>query len=507
MKPLKQPKTKATIEFGDFQTPTSLALKAAMVARRMGFSPTTILEPSCGKGAFVEASAVAFPNAKKIIGADVNQEYLEGARESVTPRQQIEWRHADFFRTDWGSILSESDNPLLIVGNPPWVTSSVLGGLQSTNLPDKKNLNGLSGIAAITGKSNFDISEWMLLRYLDWLQNRTGGLAVLCKTSVARKILLRIWKQKYPLKSAKIYKIDALENFGAAVDACFFVAEKEKASVSAFSCDLFDTLDSSAPSRKWAFHDGHIVQDDEAYQRQRELLGPETRYIWRSGVKHDCSKIMELVPIGTSYVNGEKELVEIEETHLFPMLKSSDVGNGRSRPRAMMLITQAVIGEETGHIEHSSPKTWKYLKNHADSFDRRGSSIYRGKPRFSIFGVGPYSFAPWKIAISGFYKKLLFTKIGPVDGKPVMMDDTIYFLACGSEGEADFLLKALTSSDASEFYRSMINWDEKRPVTAEVLKRLSIEKLAMRLGLSEDYARYTAMMLNAPLFSYQRNAA
>jgi hypothetical protein len=87
------------------------------------------------------------------------------------------------------------------------------------------------------------------------------------------------------------------------------------------------------------------------------------------------------------------------------------------------------------------------------------------------------------------------------------MDDTIYFLACGSEGEADFLLKALTSSDASEFYRSMINWDEKRPVTAEVLKRLSIEKLAMRLGLSEDYARYTAMMLNAPLFSYQRNAA
>ena len=81
-------------------------------------------------------------------------------------------------------------------------------------------------------------------------------------------------------------------------------------------------------------------------------------------------------------------------------------------PNRWMLVTQTCVGEETSTIRERAPRTWAYLEAHGAALDRRGSSIYRGRPRFSIFGVGEYTFAPWKVAISGFYKRLAFKVVG-----------------------------------------------------------------------------------------------
>ena len=156
-----------------------------------------------------------------------------------------------------------------------------------------------------------------------------------------------------------------------------------------------------------------------------------------------------------------------------------------------MVVTQQVVGQDTEHIKSIAPKTWKYLERHAALLRKRGRSIYKNRPAFSIFGVGPYTFAPWKVAISGFYKKLHFVKIGPVNGKPVIFDDTIYFLPCWSEEEASFVQGLLRSREVEAFFDSMIDWDEKRPITAEILKRLSIQKLAATVGREQDYFRFT----------------
>jgi hypothetical protein len=158
-----------------------------------------------------------------------------------------------------------------------------------------------------------------------------------------------------------------------------------------------------------------------------------------------------------------------------------------------MLVTQQRVGEDTSYLRVKAPRTWSYLKHHTALLDKRGSIIYKNKPAFSVFGVGPYSFAPWKVAISGFYKKLHFVKVGPVNGKPVVFDDTIYFLPCQSEEEAEFIEGLLRSEAAQAFLHSMIHWDEKRPVTIEILKRLNIQKLAAMLGHEEDYFRFTQL--------------
>ena len=210
-------------------------------------------------------------------------------------------------------------------------------------------------------------------------------------------------------------------------------------------------------------------------------------YIWRSGIKHDCTKVMELKTVDGTLCNGFGEIVDIEDNYIFPLLKSSDISNGRINSRGFMLVTQQTIGEDTTKIRTKAPKTWTYLESYASLLQKRSSSIYRNKPAFSIFGVGDYSFTSWKIAISGFYKKINFTKVGPVSQRPAVFDDTVYFLSRSNEEEAEFLFSLLNSEVAREFYRSMIFWADKRPITIELLKRLSIEKLAIYLGKGKDY--------------------
>ncbi|MFM7384465.1 MAG: hypothetical protein ACKO1W_15655, partial [Microcystaceae cyanobacterium] len=119
------------------------------------------------------------------------------------------------------------------------------------------------------------------------------------------------------------------------------------------------------------------------------------------------------------------------------------------------------------------------------------SSIYKNKPPYSIFGVGEYSFKKWKIAISGLYKRLNFWLIKPIDDKPVMLDDTVNFLSFNTEQEANFILSLLMSQPSLEFLESMIFWDEKRPITIDILKRLSLKAVAKEIGLLERYMELT----------------
>jgi len=139
---------------------------------------------------------------------------------------------------------------------------------------------------------------------------------------------------------------------------------------------------------------------------------------------------------------------------------------------------------------HRAPKTWSYLNGHSAFLDRRASSIYKNRSRFSIFGVGTYSFAPWKVAISGFYKKLVFNLVGRFEEKPIMLDDTSYFMPCNSKQEAECLAYLLNSSIAREFFQSFIFWDAKRPITIGLLRRLNLSAVAHELEVEEIMAQY-----------------
>lgn len=435
-----------------------------------------MIEPTCGVGSFVEASALSFPSVKKIIGVEVNQDYLdelENRKKQFNQSEKIELLQGDFFTFNWKSLLDD-EGCALILGNFPWVTNSQQGAIGGENLPIKMNFQNRNGFDAMTGKSNFDISEWMLIQVANWFRNRHGYLAMLVKTSVARKFINHLHKEKIGLARSAIYTIDAKKYFDVSVEACLLFCEFEP-QFRNYDYDIYESLESEN-SQRVGHRNGMTVRDLDTFERLSKYYG-HAPIKWRSGIKHDCSDVMELQKNGESYINGFDEIVDIEPTYLYPLLKGSDVANNRiDKTNRYVLVTQKVVGEPTKPIKMLAPKTWEYLESHSKYLDERKSRIYQDHPRFSIFGVGSYTFAPYKIAICGLYKKLEFRLIGLLEEKPVIFDDTVYFLSFDTKEDAEKTLNILTSKVAIDFYSSLIFWDEKRPIKSSVLNSFDLSQ-------------------------------
>ena len=56
-----QGKTKIQAEFGDFQTPKALAKGICALLVDRGLHPAGVLEPTCGRGAFLDAATRTNP--------------------------------------------------------------------------------------------------------------------------------------------------------------------------------------------------------------------------------------------------------------------------------------------------------------------------------------------------------------------------------------------------------------------------------------------------------------
>ena len=488
--------TRARVERGDWQTPRALCDEVldcvlARTARRS--APATVLEPTCGQGTFLVSAASRLPGAK-LVGYEINVDYTREARRALAGHGRKRIVTRDFFDVDWKRELAVMPGPLLVLGNPPWVTSAQLGALGSANAPRKENRAGLRGLDAVTGKSNFDVSEWMLVRLLEALAGRDATIALLCKSAVARRVIETVAARDLDVMPVGLWRVDAARHFDASVSAVLFVAET-RAQVSSRS----RARASSARNAVWPVHgelgasrssraakpeaalgvvDGVLVADADRYARTRHLAGacsPE----WRSGLKHDCARVMELARTSAAlpWRNGLGEVVDVEEELVHPLLKSSDIANARTTPSRAMIVTQRTLGEDTAALRRRAPRAWRYLTRHRAIFDARKSSIYERQPPFAMFGVGGYSFAPWKVAISGLYKRSTFTVVGPHDGRPVVLDDTCYFLAFDDEAQARRAADALRSEAASDFFAARIFWDAKRPVTKGILQALDLQAL------------------------------
>ena len=168
----------------------------------------------------------------------------------------------------------------------------------------------------------------------------------------------------------------------------------------------------------------------------------------------------------------------LEPDLVFPLLKGSDVANGRLTAQRRVLVPQRFLGQSTSLLAHQFPQAFSYLMSHEQTLRARKSSIYKHQPPFSVFGVGDYTFAPWKVAICGLYKRLAFQLVGPQADKPVVFDDTCYFLPFDDEASARAMFAVYTSPEAQRYFQSRIFWDSKRPISKSILQSLDPYTLA-----------------------------
>lgn len=449
-----------------------------------------MLEPTCGRGNFLRGLLESPAPPLEIQAVELQSDHFEAAGkildESSATRVLV--RKANLFDLNLGRDLRWRDTgSLLVIGNPPWVTNSELGVLGSANLPEKTNIKNFSGIEALTGSSNFDIAEYIWLKLIRELADERPTIALLCKTAVARNLLRFASRADLPIVHASLRKIDAKKWFGASVEACLFRLEVGPGE-RRYEVDVFSDLCATEPEAKMGFVNGQLVADISAHKRSAfaDGISPVT---WRQGLKHDAASVMELNRDASGHLmNKLGEVVDVESEHVYPLLKSTDLFH-QARSEKYAIVTQKKLGDDTSQLRWTAPRLWAYLETHAEAFAKRKSTIYRNKPAFSMFGIGDYSFSPYKVGVSGLHKTFKFRAIGPVLGKPVMLDDTGYFVACHSFQQAILLSSLLNDPLCLELIDAMSFVGSKRPITKKLLQRIDLRALLKQTSKRELLTR------------------
>ena len=487
-RPVSEADKRNNREWGDFQTPSGLAAQVCNYLAEMGVSPKIIIEPTYGTGNFIRAALKSFVGTELVYGVEIQEKYewhlkvvllldaLQGHRVSA----EIELHQGDIFTYCFPPhILKAKD--VLIVGNPPWVTIAELSALNASNLPAKKNIKALKGMDAMTGKSNFDIGEFVLLRMLDLFSEQRGRLAMLCKNAVIKNVVEILPKRQFRVSNIRAFQIDAGREFDVGVEASLFVMDMG-VSNSAFTCQVAALDKPYCVTRRFGWLDEKFVSDIEGYQSISELDG-KSPLVWRQGLKHDCARVMELNTQDGRLVNGNKEVVDVEDEQVYWLLKSSDLRSFEvEQARKKVIVTQHRLGADTSNLQKDAPKLWEYLVRNSEYFERRRSRIYRGKSRFSIFGIGEYAFKKYKVAISGLYKEPWFSLVPPIENRPVMLDDTCYFLGFDTYPDALFTASLLNSPTIKQFIKSIVFSDAKRPYTKAALMRIDLAQAASQFS-------------------------
>lgn len=479
-------------EYGDFQTNQILAQKVVDYTFSKSSDFEFVLEPTCGKGNFLLAAIKKSKKLKKVVGVEIYQpyvwetkfkilDYFISVKENTKP--EIDIIHANAFEFSYEDLAKSTQNlKTLIIGNPPWVTNSELGSIDSKNLPQKSNFKKHSGFEAITGKGNFDIGEYISLIMLRCFDRHNGAFAFLIKNSVVKNLIHDQKQNKFRIGQTENLNIDSKKEFNVSVNACLFLThlncEPE------LTCTAFDFYTKDKLTT-FGWYKDKFVYSVQDYDKSSVVDGKST-FVWRSGVKHDCSKVMELEQVNGHFKNSLGEEINLENNLTYGLLKSSDLKEDKTNSyRKLTIITQKKIGQETKYIKDKYPLTYNYLTSHKEYFDKRKSSIYKDKPSFSIFGIGDYSFAPYKIAISGLYKSTHFTLVSPSNSKPIMLDDTCYFIGFENLKMAEIAHYLVNSELVQKFLKSIIFSDSKRSINKDTLMRIDFARAFESTGYEQ----------------------
>jgi len=155
----------------------------------------------------------------------------------------------------------------------------------------------------------------------------------------------------------------------------------------------------------------------------------------------------------------------IEPDLLYPLLRGRDVRRWKAQPSAWILITHLpgmglkAIPEKEMQTDY--PRTYGYLKRFEEVLreraafkryftrkDKNGRIVETG-PFYSMFDVGTYTFAPWKVVWPNIASALNAAVVASSEGKVVVPQHIVTLVACETEDEAHYICALINSSSAN----------------------------------------------------------
>jgi len=175
-----------------------------------------------------------------------------------------------------------------------------------------------------------------------------------------------------------------------------------------------------------------------------ELLGREGSYV---RVRNLPGRGTRSVPEVTSPI--EPELV-------YPLVRWADVAPYRAVPSAHLLLVQDVHsrrGLDESILDRDFPRTRAYLEPFREVLVARAAwrRYQQSAPFYSMYNVGPYTVAPWKVVWRRMARRITAARLGPVEDpilglRPAVVQETCVQIAVDSPEEADYLAAMLNSA-------------------------------------------------------------
>lgn len=163
--------------------------------------------------------------------------------------------------------------------------------------------------------------------------------------------------------------------------------------------------------------------------------------------------IENLHDVGKIKVN--KVQMPVEADLIYALLRGRDTRRWLANPSAWIILpqdTDARTGIPEAEFRRKFNKAYDYFILYEDALRQRSGfrKYFRlTDPFYSVYNVGPYTMAPWKVVWREQSARIQTAVVGPQqDGAVVVPDHKLMLVACGGAKEAYYLAALLNSSPA-----------------------------------------------------------
>jgi SAM-dependent methyltransferase len=402
----------------------------------------------------------------------------------------------------WARVVKNAFMPLFlepfdyVVGNPPWINWESLPPAyreRSAPLWQEYGLFVHSGMDTILGKGKKDLSTLMTYVVADRYLKPGGKLAFVITQSAWKTAgagqgfrRFRLGQDGAPLQVVHVDDLSRLQVFeGASTRTSVFVLRKGEATrypvpytywqktSRGQGLDYDSTLEEvSAQTRRLQLQAAPVDKNDptsawltarpRALTAIQKLLGRSEYQAHAGAYSGGANAVYWLEKITIrpdgpwvvrNLTEGAKRGVdqvtaEIEPDLLYPLLRGRDVRRWQAQPSAYLLMTQdpqTRRGLDPQIMQTLYPKTWAYLKRFEAILRERKSRgvsdmVAKGAPFYTMFAVGEYTFAPWKVVWGRMGNRIEAAVVSNA-----IPQETISFVACNSEDEAHYIAALINS--------------------------------------------------------------
>jgi hypothetical protein len=447
---------------------------------------SSILDPTAGRGSLLEslirvAVQENIPIDQEMLnrlhGVEKEKEFTRNFSLRISETYDIPYR-INPIRV--GDILTDENNRKvdILFGNPPWVNFTDLPEEEKENIKPHFLKYGLAPSAGklLLGNSRIDLAALIIMKTMEANLKKGGDAYFFSPLSLilnegAHNIFRKgiVKNKKFSIR--EIWDYNGFKIFRDVATRCGLLhlqRDREMEQIipyhSMLNSSTWKKLEASPIAEKGS---AYIITDPrrsslpsipripvckESIPRQGINTGGRNNLYIFNTCKNKGKGLLEL--------SNKDRTILLPEDLVYPLI-TTDQFRSQEEPSRYIFLPYTKDGTIlTEGALKQYPSAWNYLEKNKEQLQNRKGVMMQSKMRrgnyWSLFGLGPYTFFPWKIVWESYGKRrfnpLLFSHF---EGKPWIPNQALQaYCPFQNKTEAETLLKELKTPEVNKLLQS-----------------------------------------------------